>query len=80
MDVQIDHIEVVVEAEYDDGGMLGTSDSRPGYLGIRYTVRIKSSASEEEIHQVLDESERYSPYFDIFMNPTTSKRIVEIYS
>ena len=49
LDVTIDSLEVEIQADYDDGGLFDTSDSPPGYLGIRYLVKIKSPASQDEI-------------------------------
>src|SRR4051812_20613639 len=49
LDVDIDSVEVDVEADYDARGMLGVDDGvRPGWGAMRYTVRIASSSLEAE--------------------------------
>ena len=50
--VHIDSIEVEVQADWDDGGLFGTSGSPPGYLEVRYRFRVESSASEDKIMEV----------------------------
>ena len=50
----MDAIEVEVEADFDDGGLFGTADVRPGYSEIRYTVTIESDEPREKIMTLLD--------------------------
>ena len=47
LDIPITSIEVVLEADWDMGAVFGTSDADPGYSEIRYTVKVKSPASED---------------------------------
>ena len=79
--VQINALEVEVQADYDDGALFGTTkDVPPGYLEIRYTVIVDSDESEELINQVLDEADMHSPYLDVFSRAQTCKRIVRMVS
>src|ERR1022692_1791256 len=49
MNVVINHLEVEVRADYDDGALLGTAEKNipPGYLEVRYSVNIESDAPKE---------------------------------
>ena len=78
MDVDISSLEIEIEADYDEGALFGTSDTRPGYTEVRYTVHVDSDAPEEAIMRVLDEGDRLSPYHDVFSNPAEVVRAVEI--
>lgn len=78
MDVDLTSLEIEIEADYDDGAMFGTSDARPGYSEVRYTVHVMSAESEETIMRVLDEGDRLSPYRDVFANPAPLVRYVRI--
>ena len=67
MKVPVEELEVEIQADYNDGALFGTTQNiQPGYLEVRYTVTIKSDASESEIIHVLDEAEAHSPYLDVF--------------
>ena len=59
-------VEVVVEADFDDGVVFDVSDSVPGYLDVRYAVTVHSDAPEADILRVLDEADAHSPYRDVF--------------
>ena len=78
MEVAISSLEVEIEADFDEGGLFGTSDARPGYTEVRYTVHVVSNAPEEAVMRVLDEGDRLSPYRDVFANPAPLVRSVEI--
>src|SRR5580658_5624189 len=49
LNIPIESLEVEIQADSDDGALLGTApaDVPPGYLEVRYSVRIDSDASEE---------------------------------
>jgi uncharacterized OsmC-like protein len=65
--VQLDALEVEVEADLDARGELGMGDEiRPGYGEVRYTISIRSPASREAVADLISAAERYSPYLDIF--------------
>ena len=78
LDVIIDYLEVQIEADYDDGGLFGSSDAPPGYLEVRYLVKIKSPATPDEIENVLDLGDKHSPYLDVFSRAQTCIRHTEI--
>src|SRR5215813_5455910 len=69
MNIPITMLEVEVQADYDDGALLGTSNVRPGYSEVRYSITIESDAAEEDILNMLDEADQHSPYLDVFSNP-----------
>ena len=78
LEVPIDNLEVEIQADWDDGGTFGTSEVKPGYSDVRYSVRVESQATEEEIMKVLDAGDKHSPYLDIFSNAQLCRRHVEI--
>ena len=78
LDVPINSLEVEIQADSDGGSSFGTSDVPPGYLEVRYCVRVDSSASQEEILKVLDVADKHSPYLDVFSRAQTCRRQVEI--
>jgi len=77
--VPLESVEVDVYADYDARGELGvSSEVRPGYLEIRYLVRIESSAPEGEVLRVLDTADKYSTFVDVFSNGVPLRREVQI--
>ena len=79
-EIPITNLEVVVEADFDDGALLGTADKNipPGYLEVRYTINIESDATNEKIMQLLDDGDAHSPYLDIFTRAQKLIRKVNI--
>jgi uncharacterized OsmC-like protein len=80
MNIPITALEVEVQADYDDGALLGTSNVAPGYLEVRYAVTIESDAAEKDILKMLDEADEHSPYLDVFSRGQNCKREVHIIS
>ena len=80
LNIPITNLEVEVQADYDDGALLGTSNVAPGYIEVRYTVTIESEAAEEDILKMIDEADQHSPYLDVFSRGQTCKREVHIVS
>lgn len=80
--ITVRSLEVEVQADYDDGALLGTADKNvpPGYLEVRYTVTIDADATEEQIMQILDHGDQHSPYLDVFSRPQKCIRQVNIVS
>lgn len=74
MDIQIDQLEVDVEADVDARGTYGLDGVEPGYKGLRYKVSIDSPASEEEIMKVIEEADKHSPLLADFVNPVKVER------
>ncbi|GAB4052886.1 OsmC family protein [Spirosoma litoris] len=80
--VVIKHLEVAIEADFDDGALFGTADKSvpAGYLEVRYTVHVESDEPQEQIMQVINEGDAHSPYLDIFTREQTCVRTVHISS
>lgn len=77
--VPIDALEVVVEADYDVRGELGvTEEVPPGYLAMRYTVSVESSAPEADIMRLLDTADRYSSWRDDIARAVPIRREVRL--
>jgi uncharacterized OsmC-like protein len=81
MEVPIDSVEVVVEADYNAAAMFGVDDSSPpGWGALRYTVDISSPASEERVRELVDYADRHSPLLDDFARPVPIARELRITS
>ena len=81
MEVPIDSVEVVVEADYNACAMFGVDDSSPpGWGALRYTVDISSPASEERVRELVDYADRHSPLLDDFARPVPIARELRITS
>ena len=81
LDVPIDDLSVDVEADYDARGELGVSDEiPPGYLQVRYRVRVSSPAPAEAVQRLIDTADRYSPYLDVFRRAHDVRRELTIES
>lgn len=80
LSIPIKNLEVEVQADFNDGALLGTADKniQPGYLQVRYTVTVKSDAPEEKIIQMLDESDKHSPYLDVLSRAQKCVRNINI--
>jgi uncharacterized OsmC-like protein len=77
--VSLESVEVDVHADYDARGELGVStEIRPGYLEVRYVVRIESPAPESDVLRVLDTADRCSTFVDLFSNGVPLRRDVQI--
>ena len=51
LDIPIDDLEIKIEADYDDGGLLASSNSFPGCSEVRYAGKIQSPAALSEIRK-----------------------------
>ncbi|HEV8283202.1 MAG TPA: OsmC family protein [Chitinophagaceae bacterium] len=78
--IEVSSLEVEVQTDYNQGGLMGTADVPPGYSEVRYKVTIESEAAEEDILKMLDDADLHSPYLDIFSGAQTCKREVSIVS
>lgn len=79
--VDIQSLEVEVQADFDDGVLLGVHHDVPaGYTEVRYTIKIESNADEKDILRVLDEGDANSPYLDVFSRGQRCLREVKIIS
>ncbi len=73
-------LEVTVESESDDAGLLGIDDSAPaGALQVRITVRIGSdTASPERLREVVAWAEAHSPVGDMLRRVVPTTMAIEI--
>ena len=79
LNIPISNLEVEIQADYNDGALFGTvTGVPPGYLDVRYIVRIESDASEEDIVKLIDEADRHSPYLDVFTRAQNCHREIKV--
>ena len=78
MDIQIDHLEVDVEADVDARGNYGIDNAKPGYTGMRYTVTIDSPAPESKIQEMIKEADDHSPILANFRKPMEIEREIKV--
>jgi uncharacterized OsmC-like protein len=62
-------LEVVVDADYDNRGLLGMDGVYPGYLAVRHTLYLECDAPQDAAQAAIDEAQRCSPYLHIFSDP-----------
>jgi uncharacterized OsmC-like protein len=75
LDVPVEDVEVIVEADYDARGMLGLDDSVPaGWLDLRYKVFVTSAAPQERVRAMVEMADRYSSILDFYRKPHEIKR------
>lgn len=59
-------LEVVVQADFDNRGLLGMADVYPGYLGVKHTLYLECDAPQDKVLIVVDQAQRCSPYLHVF--------------
>jgi uncharacterized OsmC-like protein len=62
-------LEVEVEADYDNRGLLGMVGVNPGYSQVRHTVYIDSDAPQDALQAAVAHANRTSPYLSVFAQP-----------
>ena len=67
--IEANSLEVELQVDYDDRGLLGMDDVRPGYLAVRHTLYLETEAPRAAVQAALDRAQRNSPYLDVFANP-----------
>lgn len=68
--VPLDRVDIEMEADIDFRGVLGQDKTvRNGLNEIRYTVKIQSPASEEQVRKCKETIDRKSPVRDTLANP-----------
>ena len=68
-DVPFDGIDVEVEGDLDQAGMLGVNESAsPGHDSLRVKVNINSQAPQAEIERVIELADSHSPIIHLFTN------------
>lgn len=78
--VSLTALEVTVDSESDDRGLLGTDDAVPaGPLSVRVRVRIRGDeATPEQLGEIVDWAEAHSPVGDAIRRSVPSRTEVEI--
>jgi len=51
----------VVQADYDNSGLLGMAAVYPGYLAVRHTLFIECDAAHDTVQAAIDEAQRCTP-------------------
>lgn len=67
--VAIDEIEVSLVGDLDLSGFFGLRPVRPGMLGIKATVSVRSDADDETLKELGVAASQHSPVFDSISNP-----------
>ncbi len=81
MGVELTSLDVEIQADYDARGELGVSDEvRPGYLAMRYKIKVASPAPEAAVREMLDTGLRTSSWLDTISNPVPMSGDIEISS
>ena len=77
--IQLSRLEVAVDSESDDRGILGIDEAVPaGPLRIRVRVRLASpDASDAELRKIADWGDRHCPVSDGARRPTETIMEVE---
>ena len=76
--VELSHIEVQVESDSDNRGILGTEGSPVGPLEMNTTVRVRGNATADELREIVAWAEAHSPVADAVRRATPAKLKVEI--
>lgn len=61
-------LEVELLVDYDNRGLVGMDNIRPGYLNVQHTLYLECDAPRDEVQPVLERAQRNSPYLDVFAN------------
>ncbi|MEM9682897.1 MAG: OsmC family protein [Pseudomonadota bacterium] len=78
-DVPVEHVEVSLETDVDARGQLGVRDDIvPGFEAIRLSIVVTSTASQEEIEQLVTASLKYSPLMDALLRPQSVERHISV--
>lgn len=67
-DINLQNFWVELEGDLDLDGFLGKSDVRPGFLTIRYTFHIETSAPKEKVDEFKTFIETHCPVGDTIAN------------
>lgn len=77
--IPIESVQVEVQADFDARGELGMDDSiPPGYQEVRYVISVDSPAPADEVAELIEVADRYSPYVDVFARGQSMKRVVRL--
>ena len=77
--IPLESVSATLEGAIDLRGFFAVDDTvRPGYQGITGKVRIKSSASAEDLRRLRDIVNAHCPVLDIITNPVPVKLELEL--
>jgi len=61
----VEGVEVEAEGDLDPRGFMGQYNLvRPGFLAVRYTVKVKGNLSDEQLKVLMQEAEKRCPVSD----------------
>ncbi len=76
--IPLDHVSVKLEGDIDLRGFFAVDESvRPGYQGLRGTVRLESSADQESLEKLQQAVNAHCPVLDIISNPVPVELVLE---
>ena len=67
-DIPLEECDITLKANLDVRGLLGIGDDKniyPGFSNITYETNIKSSASKEQLEQLVEDVEKQCPVMDM---------------
>ena len=71
LEIQLDDVEVSVEADLDLQGFFGLDDAvRPGFTAVRVEVTPVGPESADRYQELADAANAHCPVLDLFANPT----------
>jgi len=75
----IEGIEVETEGDLDPRGFMGQyQEVRPGFLAVRYKVKVKGNLSDKQLEELYQEVENRCPVSDTMKNGTKVEGKVEL--
>jgi uncharacterized OsmC-like protein len=79
MGIVLSDLEVIVDSESDDRGLLGMDDSVPaGPLSMRTRIRIAAEGvSDKDLREIIEWAEKHSPVADAIRRAVTMRTEVE---
>jgi uncharacterized OsmC-like protein len=67
--VPVEAVEVEIEMDWDDRGLLGMGEAPAGCLGSRLRIAVDSPAPEEAVRAMVDDAMANSPWLSTFIEP-----------
>ncbi len=78
--VELDSIEVEVQADFDAAAEYGLTESHPGYNAVRCNVQVHSKAPADIVRAVIEEANRCSSYLAVWRKPQDVRLNIEVTS
>ncbi|MBO8156348.1 MAG: OsmC family protein [Bacillaceae bacterium] len=76
--IEFEDFVIETEGDLDLRGYFGLDQTiRPGYTDIRYTVKVKSDASKEELEEIKEMAHKLSPMVETVVNGVNVKGSIE---